>query len=73
MTPTKLLIMAVSRTLFSSDKIDWESPQPIFEGLDAEFGFDLDVCATAANAKCKKYFTPEEDAFRKTGESTFAG
>jgi phage N-6-adenine-methyltransferase len=40
---------------------DWETPPDFFAALDAEFGFTLDVCATAANAKCAKYFTAEED------------
>ena len=30
-------------------------------GLNAEFGFEMDVCATAENAKCRKFFTPEDN------------
>jgi hypothetical protein len=32
---------------FSSDRHDWETPQHLFGGLNAEFGFELDVCTTA--------------------------
>ncbi|MCR4341992.1 MAG: phage N-6-adenine-methyltransferase [Gemmatimonadaceae bacterium] len=46
---------------YSSATGDWETPQDLFDLLDAEFGFDLDVCATAKNAKCATYFTPAED------------
>ena len=27
--------------------------------------FDLDVCTTAANAKCARYFTPEVDGLQR--------
>jgi phage N-6-adenine-methyltransferase len=33
----------------------------LFAELDAEFNFDLDVCATADNAKCTRYFTREDN------------
>jgi site-specific DNA-methyltransferase (adenine-specific) len=33
----------------------------VFAELDAEFHFDLDPCATVANAKCARYFTRELD------------
>jgi phage N-6-adenine-methyltransferase len=46
---------------FLSRKPDWSTPQWIFDILDAEFGFTLDACATAANAKCAHFFTPTED------------
>lgn len=46
---------------YSSEKDDWETPPAFFAQLDEEFGFTLDVCATADNAKCARYFSPEED------------
>ena len=46
---------------FSSKSGDWDTPQAFFNKLDAQFEFTLDPCATAASAKCKKYFTKEED------------
>jgi phage N-6-adenine-methyltransferase len=39
----------------------WETPRDVYEGLHAEFGFTLDVCAIASNAKCDRYFSPEQD------------
>ena len=44
---------------FSSNTDEWETPQALFDRLDAEFKFNLDVCATAENAKCPRYFTKE--------------
>jgi hypothetical protein len=37
----------------------------LFARLDAEHGFTLDACATAANAKCAAYFTRKEDGLRQ--------
>ena len=51
----------VATALFKSETDDWATPQYIFDGLDAEFGFELDVCASPSNAKCEHYFTVEDD------------
>lgn len=40
---------------------EWETPQELFDELNSEFNFDLDVCALSANAKCEEYITPEVD------------
>ena len=40
---------------------EWETPQPFFDALHAEFGFTLDVAATSTNAKCPRYFTREDN------------
>lgn len=47
---------------FSSERKDWETPWDFFNELDAEFHFDVDVCARADNAKCQQFITPEMDA-----------
>ncbi|WP_242834032.1 phage N-6-adenine-methyltransferase [Desulfitobacterium hafniense] len=39
----------------------WETPQDFFNALDRIYRFTVDVCATAENAKCQRYFTPEMD------------
>src|SRR5213078_2544260 len=54
-----------SRALFSSDSSEWATPEWLFQALDAEFGFTLDPCATAANAKCQRFFTAQEDGLRR--------
>jgi site-specific DNA-methyltransferase (adenine-specific) len=46
---------------FSSRTCEWATPADLFAGLDAEFAFTLDACATADNARCAAYFTREED------------
>lgn len=46
---------------YSSATDEWETPQDLFDELDAEFHFDLDVCALPESAKCKRFFSPEDD------------
>jgi phage N-6-adenine-methyltransferase len=46
---------------FSSATDLWSTPQDFFDKLDAEFHFRTDVCATAGNAKCRRFFTKETD------------
>lgn len=57
----------------STGKDDWETPKEFYDALDAEFQFTLDVCATSENAKCTRYFTPEDDGLQKdwAGETAF--
>ena len=46
----------------SSDSDDWWTPQWVFDMLDQEFGFEIDVCASAENAKCQRFFSREDNA-----------
>lgn len=46
---------------FDSATVEWATPQGMFDEYDAEFGFTLDVAATAENSKCADYFTKEVD------------
>lgn len=50
---------------FSSKTDDWATPPSFFEELNKEFQFDLDVCASKENAKCKKYYNKDEDGLRR--------
>lgn len=59
------VVSVLNRGLFSSASSEWETPQKFFETLDVEFGFTLDVCARPENAKCPRYFSPEEDGLRQ--------
>lgn len=51
----------MNKALFSSAKEEWETPQDLFNALNDEFHFTVDVCALPENAKCNEYFTPEMD------------
>lgn len=47
--------------MFSSKTDLWETPQWLFDELNKEFGFTLDVCATSENAKVSNYYTEDQD------------
>ena len=53
--------MGINKALFTSNSEEWETPQDLFNRLNDEFNFTLDVCATEENHKCTKYFTKEQD------------
>lgn len=55
----------MNNILFSSKSEMWETPQELFDNLNAEFHFTVDVCATKDNAKCEKFFTPEIDGLKQ--------
>jgi len=40
---------------------DWETPWPLFLRYNAIYQFTIDACAIASNAKCPRYFTPEQN------------
>lgn len=52
-------------SLYSSENMNWETPSYIFDQLNDEFNFTLDVCATPTNAKVPVYFTPVDDGLSK--------
>lgn len=49
------------QTMFSSKTDLWSTPQDLFDELDNEFHFTLDVCADEHNHKCGNYYTKEQD------------
>lgn len=57
-----------TKVMFSSKTDKWGTPQEFFDRLNAEFNFDIDVCATEFDHKCEKYFTPEQDALTQKWE-----
>lgn len=55
---------------FSSKSCEWSTPDEFFRMLDAEFRFDLDVCATPLNAKCRRFFSREQDGLSQAWNGT---
>jgi len=60
--------MTLNTGMMSSNRTDWETPPDFFKGLDQEFHFTLDVCATRKNAKCKHYYSPKVDGLKQDWE-----
>jgi len=55
----------INKGLFSSNSNEWATPTDFYKKLDAEFHFNLDPCATSINAKCKRFYTIEDDGLTK--------
>ena len=54
--------------MFSSKTDLWETPKDLFDKLNNEFHFTLDVCATPENAKCDSFYTKEQDGLSQPWE-----
>lgn len=52
----------------SSATCECETPQELFYRLNAQYHFETDVCATAENAKCGKFYTKEQDGLKQIKE-----
>jgi phage N-6-adenine-methyltransferase len=61
------------KVMFSSKSDEWGTPKEFFKKLDADYNFTLDPCATAQNAKCKNFYTMEDNGLEKDweGETVF--
>lgn len=61
------------KLMFSNINNAWCTPQPFFDELNKEFNFTLDPCATEKSAKCKKFYTANEDGLLQDwgGETVF--
>lgn len=55
----------ITSGLMSSLTDNWATPMDLFQQLDKEFGFNLDVCASKDNHKCERYFSKEDDALKQ--------
>lgn len=51
----------ITSGMFTSLADDWATPKSLFDELDSEFGFTVDVCANANNFKVANYFDVERD------------
>lgn len=54
--------------LYSSDRLDWATPQAFFDIVNAEFDFNLDAAASPENAKCERFFTEADDGLSQPWE-----
>jgi phage N-6-adenine-methyltransferase len=56
--------------MFSSKTDMWATPQDFFDKLNSVFKFETDVCAIKENAKCARYFSPDDDALKQEWTGT---
>lgn len=55
----------LNKGMFTSNTDMWETPQALFDELDKEFHFTIDVCAVPENAKCERCFTPAQNGLKQ--------
>jgi phage N-6-adenine-methyltransferase len=60
----------MNRIHFSSATDLWATPQWLFDLLDAEFDFNIDVCALPENAKCRRFLSPQDDGLLRPWKGT---
>ena len=53
--------MDITKGLTSTGNVVAETPEYLFKRLSVVFNFTLDVCALPENAKCKTFYTPDDD------------
>jgi site-specific DNA-methyltransferase (adenine-specific) len=58
-------ITRTNRAVFSSLTQEWATPQSLFDELNLEFRFQIDVAASRKNAKCRRYFTRGDNALAR--------
>ncbi len=55
-----------SPVLFSSKSDLWPTDQAFFDKMNRRYGpFELDVCASAENAKCARFYTSVDDGLQQ--------
>jgi phage N-6-adenine-methyltransferase len=50
----------------TQNRQSWATPQALFDLLDQEFHFTVDVCADPDNAKCRRFFTAAQDGLAQS-------
>lgn len=65
--------MIKREALFSSSSDEYSTPQDLFDELNEEFRFTIDVCANENNRKCDRYYSKEHDGLLESwgGETVF--
>ena len=54
--------MAGFKGKFDSVRQDWETPTELFDSVDSEFHFTLDVAASDINKKVERFISQDQDA-----------
>ena len=55
----------MSRYIPLAAHTDWQTPAEVWQPLDEEFGFTLDVAAAPDNAKCPRFYAADSDALAR--------
>lgn len=59
-------IVSSTNVFLSSQTVEWATPQGVFDKLNDEFGFTIDVAATPTNTKCPRFYTIDDDSLSQS-------
>ena len=62
--------MNISKRKSNNSYDYWATPQSLFNQLNEEFKFDLDVCASKDNQKCANYYDKQTDGLKQKWQGT---
>jgi len=57
--------------MFSSKSDEWATPVDLFDKLDYEFDFEIDLAATGENTKCESFYSKESNSLEQDWGGTF--
>lgn len=55
----------MNKALFTSRNQEWETPQRLFDELNEEFNFTIDLAANSENHKVKRYYNLEHNSLQQ--------
>ena len=55
----------INKSLFTSNKEDWETPRGFYDQLNTKYHFEWDLAASNGNAKCDHYFTRDDNSLEQ--------
>lgn len=62
--------MSLFKHKFESAKQSWETPRDLFDRLNKEFNFNLDLAANEENKKCNNFYDKEKDSMTQEWKGT---
>ena len=63
---------AITSGMMSSNTVHWGTPKHIFNQLDDEFHFTVDVCASDGEEMMSRHFNPEMDGLKQDWDGEVA-
>lgn len=55
----------INKSLFTSNREDWETPQDFYDRLNTKYHFEWDLAASDNNAKCDHYLTRDDNSLEQ--------
>jgi phage N-6-adenine-methyltransferase len=58
----------LNKHLYKSNSSVWETPDKLFEMLNAHYHFTIDLCANENNHKLENYYSEDQDSLKQDWE-----